>query len=209
MKHQRLGCHRAHCLGRVMSVGYAASPCAVTAIPDHLALSWTGNPVDDGNHHLAHGRSCPVRACAVSGRIGIACAEGSGGDAAAVRDGFASDAAYRRPGLTGLTPATKYTYRVGDGTHWSEAHCSRRPSAKPTRVQFLVFGDSQSNPNPGYLEWGKTVEHAAQADLREVHGEHGRPGWTPGQSGAHWNAWFVVAAGRAGKTPGDAGGRQP
>ncbi len=61
-------------------------------------------------------------------------------------------------------------------------------------MQFLVFGDSQSNPQPGYLEWGKTVTQAAQAypaakfmvnmgDLVDI-----------GQSGAHWNAWYAAAA---------------
>ena len=96
--------------------------------------------------------------------------------------------------LTGLTPATTYTYRVGAGEHWSEPRRFTTADPKATRVQFLVFGDSQSNPHPGYLEWGKTVEEAAHAcpdakfmvnmgDLVDV-----------GQSGAHWNAWFSAAA---------------
>jgi 3',5'-cyclic AMP phosphodiesterase CpdA len=45
----------------------------------------------------------------------------------------------------GLNPATRYTYRVGDGTNWSEWNSFRTASDKPDAFRFLYLGDEQNN----------------------------------------------------------------
>jgi len=42
-------------------------------------------------------------------------------------------------------PGTRYTYRVGDGTHWSEWLQFDTASAEPARFQFVHFGDAQNH----------------------------------------------------------------
>jgi hypothetical protein len=45
----------------------------------------------------------------------------------------------------GLEPNTKYAYRVGDGTHWSEWFQFKTSSDRPEPFSFLYFGDVQDN----------------------------------------------------------------
>ncbi len=47
--------------------------------------------------------------------------------------------------FTGMTPNTKYSYRVGDGTTWSEWNSFRTASDKPEPFRFLYLGDEQNS----------------------------------------------------------------
>lgn len=44
-----------------------------------------------------------------------------------------------------LKPGTKYCYRVGDGSVWSEWNVFQTASARPERFRFLYLGDAQNN----------------------------------------------------------------
>lgn len=44
-----------------------------------------------------------------------------------------------------LKPATQYSYRVGDGTHWSEWFHFKTAQAQPAPFSFLYFGDAQND----------------------------------------------------------------
>ena len=44
-----------------------------------------------------------------------------------------------------LTPNTRYSYRVGDGTTWSEWNSFRTASDKPEAFRFLYLGDEQNS----------------------------------------------------------------
>ncbi len=46
--------------------------------------------------------------------------------------------------FSGLEPDTRYAYRVGDGSNWSEWFHLRTASAKPAAFSFLYFGDVQN-----------------------------------------------------------------
>ncbi len=45
----------------------------------------------------------------------------------------------------GLSPNTKYAYRVGDGDHWSEWFQFETSSGEPEPFSFLYFGDVQND----------------------------------------------------------------
>jgi 3',5'-cyclic AMP phosphodiesterase CpdA len=47
--------------------------------------------------------------------------------------------------FNGLTPNTHYSYRVGDGTTWSEWNSFRTASDKPEAFRFLYLGDEQNS----------------------------------------------------------------
>lgn len=57
----------------------------------------------------------------------------------------------------GLTPATLYLYRVGDGTAWTEWNPVRTAAAKPGPLTFLYFGDVQLGI---YSMWSRVVRQA-------------------------------------------------
>jgi hypothetical protein len=47
--------------------------------------------------------------------------------------------------FAGLTPNTRYTYRVGDGTTWSEWNSFQTAGDKREAFRFLYLGDEQNN----------------------------------------------------------------
>lgn len=54
-------------------------------------------------------------------------------------------ATYNSVILKGLTPATRYVYRVGDGTHWSEWFQFSTANATPEPFSFVYMGDAQND----------------------------------------------------------------
>jgi len=47
--------------------------------------------------------------------------------------------------FSGLLPNTRYSYRLGDGTTWSEWNSFRTASDKPEAFRFLYLGDEQNS----------------------------------------------------------------
>ncbi len=164
-----------------------------TVVPDHVALSWTDNPatsmavtwrtdttVTTGVVEYAMG----AKLTATAKHVNATCSS------------FSTDLGESRifrANMIQLAPNTSYTYRVGDGQHWSATHTFTTASAKTNKVKFIVFGDSQSIPP--YTTWQTTLHNAYKAnpdakffvnvgDLVDI-----------GQNGPHWNAWFDAVAG--------------
>lgn len=59
--------------------------------------------------------------------------------------GYAST--YHTVEFTGLEPNTRYTYRVGDGTNWSEWFDFTTAAADFEPFSFIYYGDAQNNLN--------------------------------------------------------------
>ena len=99
--------------------------------------------------------------------------------------------------LTGLSPGTTYSYKVGEGTHWSGTHSFTTANPKAHHFKFLVFGDSQSSSsgNPPYKSWMKTVHNAFNANPDARFMINLGDLVDTGQSNAHWNGWFNAAEG--------------
>lgn len=169
-----------------------------TATPDHVHLSWTGNP--STTMAITWRTDAATRAGLVEYAKGPTLST-TARRAAATSKAFTTDLGATRlfaVNVTGLSPNTQYCYRVGDGSqHWSAAHTFSTAKAKTDEVKFLIFGDSQSSATgeSPYGQWSTTVHNAYKAnpdakfmvnvgDLVDV-----------GQNGTHWNAWFAAAAG--------------
>lgn len=170
-----------------------ADGAGATTTPDHVVLSWTGNPATT---MTITWRTDPSVAAGVVEYAKGAKLAGSPKTANATVSDFSTDLGDThifRATLTGLGPNTRYSYRVGDGRHWSPTHTFTTANPGSDTAKFIVFGDSQSVPP--YSTWQKTIHSAYKAnpdakfvvnvgDLSDV-----------GQSAAHWNAWFDAAAG--------------
>ena len=173
----------------------AADAVFAHGIPTHIALSWSDDPTTtqtvtwQTDAGVANG---VVEFQAGGTLAGAARAEAAGRD-------FTTDLGPSRlysAVLRGLTPNTRYSYRVGDGTHWSSTHSFTTAEAKAVRFKFLLFGDSQSGTTePIYTPWAITVHNAFRAhpDARFMMNVGDLVEY--GQSGAHWNAWFDGAQG--------------
>ena len=164
-----------------------------TAVPDHVALTWTGSPATTMT--ITWRTDTTVTTGIVEYAKGSKLT-GPTHRANATCSNFSTDLGETRhfaTTLTDLSPHANYSYRVGDGDHWSTTHSFSTADPRSSAVKFLVFGYSQSVPP--YSTWQTTVHNAYNAnrdakfmvnvgDLVDV-----------GQSGAHWNAWFAAAAG--------------
>jgi len=98
--------------------------------------------------------------------------------------------------IEGLTPDTKYSYRVGTVNNFSPIHTfSTEPStSKP--FSFLLFGDSQSGDTiPNYVPWHNTITNAYSnnKDAKFIINMGDMVEY--GQVYIHWNNWFDAAKG--------------
>ncbi len=170
-----------------------------TAVPDHVTLSWTSDPMTtqtvtwrtDSTVQtgvVQHGMDRELRdntARSVAAKVSLLKTD--------LGDENISTAM-----LTGLEPGTRYYYRVGDGkSNWSPVYSFKTEDNDTNHFQFLVFGDSQSGDyrNPDYSLWQSTVQNAYKANpdasFLVVVGDAVQAG----QSNVHWNYWFDAAKG--------------
>ena len=67
------------------------------------------------------------------------------------------EASYHSVQFTGLQPATKYVYRVGDGYNWSEWAHFTTASGQPEPFAFAYVGDAQ---NDIFEMWSRVIRSA-------------------------------------------------
>lgn len=95
--------------------------------------------------------------------------------------------------LTGLTPDTKYLYRVGDGKTWSKKLSFTTAEENATAFQFLVFGDSQSYDD--YAIWKRTLQGAVKLNPQAEFFVNVGDLVDQGLSLTQWNDWFKAGQG--------------
>lgn len=177
---------------------YAQAPRnGATTLPDHVTLSWTGDPATT---MTVTWRTDPsVTDGFVQYQQGTMISPGAPRVKADFRE-FTTDLGSSRlfsATLVKLTPNRKYSYRVGDGLRWSEMRSFTTADPKGRDFKFLIFGDSQWHlkDQPPYLPWRNTAHNAysANSDARFI--IHTGDLVDFGQEEAHWNAWFAAAEG--------------
>jgi hypothetical protein len=185
----------------VVMVFWPVCPCQAvgiaTAAPDHLTLTWTGNPATTMT--VTWRTDAAVASGFVEYQKGSVLS-GEAHRAKAAFTNFTTDLQATRVfsgNLTGLSANTTYSYRVGDGKHWSGTHTFSTANPESQAFKFLVFGDSQS-PAGGsspYSVWRDTLHNAYRANPDAKFIVNVGDLVDTGQSGAHWNGWFAAAAG--------------
>ena len=168
-----------------------------TPNPDHVTLTWTGDP--------ATTMTVTWRTDATVSSGFIQYQEGSGvGNSAAKMESrareFKTDLGTTllfTATLTGLSPDTQYSYRVGSGARWSETHNFTTADPEADTFKFLVFGDSQSpvTGNDPYGRWRETIRNAFKANPDAAFFVNVGDLVDFGQLETHWNAWFAAAEG--------------
>ena len=163
-------------------------------VPDRVLLSWTGDP---------------ARSQAVTWRTDAADAQALAQitiaepgpelaqraiDVPAVTLPLSSnlgEAHYHTALLEGLAPRTKYAYRVGDGTTWSEWFQFRTASEAPEPFSFVYFGDAQNDIKS---LWSRVIREALADAPRMAFMLHAGDLVSDSENDAMWGEWFGAGA---------------
>ena len=173
-----------------------------TAAPDHLVLSWTGDPGTTQTFTWRTDTTVAKSVVQYSAGSGTGFPAGAK-EAAGTVEPFTVDTATDKTmenihsaTVTGLAPGTTYTYRVGDGTNWSAAGTFTTEAADTTGFKFLLYGDPQPIyplTTEQYNVWEKTVKSSAAANpdakFMVIMGDISENGG----SGAMWDKFFKAS----------------
>lgn len=173
-----------------------AQGTGATQAPDHLILTWTGNP--STTQTITWRTDTTVQMGIVQYRIGTS-HSGKIQTKKATLSVFTTDLGVSHlftATLTGLVPGKTYSYRVGNGKNWSSVHTFFTENLKTDQFKFLIFGDSQSGSSDLiYKPWSVTLHNAYQANKDAKFLINMGDLVERGQESAHWNSWFDAAKG--------------
>jgi hypothetical protein len=167
------------------------------AAPDHIVLTWTG---DASTTMTITWRTDPaIASCYVEYDKGTTLSKTAQQAKAEDRDFKTDIGDYKiySTTLAGLSPDTKYTYRIGYAGGKTKTFSFTTAKKNEKSFKVLIFGDSQS-PVTGdapYGVWRETIHKAYQAnpDARFMVNVGDLVDY--GQQAAHWNAWFAATKG--------------
>lgn len=168
----------------------AAKEYAPSEMPDRIVLTWTGDPTTtqtvtwrtSDNIRRAYAEIAPVTA-------------GPGFRDARVKhtaesQDFQSDLSkcrFHSVTFTGLTPGTKYAYRLGDDVNWSEWFHFRTAASAPEPFSFVYFGDAQ---NEVRSMWSRIVREAFSDAPRAAFMLHAGDLINDPSRDEEWGEWF-------------------
>lgn len=89
--------------------------------------------------------------------------------------------------FTGLRPATRYAYRVGDGVNWSEWLHFSTASDKPEPFSFIYFGDAQTDLRS---QWSRVIRESQRDMPKAAFFLHAGDLINTAENDAHWGEWF-------------------
>jgi 3',5'-cyclic AMP phosphodiesterase CpdA len=159
-------------------------------MPDRIILTWTGDP--------AHTQAVTWRtdSSIAKGFAEIAPAESGPKFAerakrfSAVTEPLQSDASlahYHSVNFTGLKPATKFAYRVGDGVNWTEWFHFTSASERPEPFSFIYFGDAQNDIR---MHWSRVVREAFSDAPKARFMLHAGDLVSHSNVDSEWGEWF-------------------
>jgi len=89
----------------------------------------------------------------------------------------------------GLLPGEQYTYRVGDGTNWSEWADFETASSDPKPFSFVYFGDAQNSLKS---LWSRVVRRAYREAPKASFFLHAGDLVNTAENDAEWGEWFYA-----------------
>lgn len=108
------------------------------------------------------------------------------------------DAHYHSAILTGLTPNTKYVYRVGDGVNWSEWFQFDTAGEQGEPFSFIYFGDAQNNIKS---MWSRVIREAYATMPRVDFMLHAGDLINRHDRDLEWGEWFYAGGFIHGQVP--------
>ncbi len=163
---------------------------APTPMPDRIVLTWSGDPTT--TQSVTWRTSTEVTA----GKAELAVAssgpelrnEAKSFDASSVAlKTDLNTAHFHSVFFKELVPGTKYAYRVGDGTNWSEWFHFSTASVEQEPFSFIYFGDAQNDIRS---MWSRVIREAYSDAPKAKFFLHAGDLINTAQSDAEWGEWF-------------------
>lgn len=175
----------------------AVKPAAMyqpTAMPDRIVLTWTGDPTS--TQAVTWRTSTEVEV----GLAEIAVADGGpnfGENAkkfTAKSQALKTDlntAHFHSVNFTELDPGTRYAYRVGDGTNWSEWFQFSTAAAEHEPFSFIYFGDAQNDLRS---RWSRVIREAYRDAPKAAFLLHAGDLVNRAEADGEWGEWCGAGA---------------
>ncbi|WP_273209071.1 purple acid phosphatase family protein [Runella zeae] len=181
--------------------GQAHKPYEPTPFPDRLILGWQGNPATSQSVNWRTDTT-------VTGAVGAIHEVDPSPDF--VKNAKIVTATTQKVNIEGKTvlyhsvhftdlkPATKYSYRVGAGEHWSEWFHFKTAENKAAPFSFLYFGDAQNDIRS---LWSRAIR-GAYATMPSVNFMiHAGDLITTSNADWQWGEWFEAGGWINGMVP--------
>ena len=164
-----------------------------STLPDRVMLTWEGNPAD------SQSVTWRTDATVKTAQAQIAKA-GEGPELQECRFDRARRPArrptrptspttptYHTARFTGLESKTKYLYRLGDGTNWTEWYQFQTASANPEPFSFVYYGDAQNDVQE---HWSRVVRESFKDAPDTKLFLHAGDLIDSSASDSQWGEWF-------------------
>ncbi|MCY2982919.1 MAG: metallophosphoesterase family protein [Planctomycetota bacterium] len=159
-------------------------------IPDRIILTWAGDPKTT----QAVTWRTSVEVADAYAELAIA---GGGPDFAVLSETYRAKSTALKTDLNtahfhsvefkGLKPGTKYAYRVGDKTNWSEWFHFSTEKDSPEPFSFIYFGDAQNDLRS---MWSRVIREAHSDAPKAKFIIHAGDLVNTAQSDGEWGEWF-------------------
>ncbi|MGA0555223.1 fibronectin type III domain-containing protein [Larkinella sp. VNQ87] len=172
-----------------------------TAYPDRLTLGWQENPATSQSVNwrtdstvtkavgaIAEADPSPdveKKATLVTGTTQIVKLDGT-------------TKHYHTVHFTNLKPGTKYNYRVGNGTIWTEWFQFTTPQNSPAPFSFIYFGDAQNDIRS---LWSRAIRGAYSTMPKAAFMIHAGDLITTSNADWQWGEWFEAGGWVNGMVP--------
>lgn len=160
-------------------------------LPDRIALTWRGDPARTQavswrtSSEVATPQAQIAPAAANSDFVEDAITVGATSSPLQADLGF--PALFHTVNFTGLQPESRYLYRVGDGTNWSEWFEFTTASEDDEPFSFIYFGDAQ---NDIHQHWSRVIRHAYSDRPEASFIVHAGDLVNTSTSDREWGEWF-------------------
>jgi phosphodiesterase/alkaline phosphatase D-like protein len=167
---------------------------APTPMPDRIVLTWAGDPTN--SQSVTWRTSVEVDKAYAEIAIATPGPEFAKSSIRVEAESIAlktdlSTAHYHSAEFKGLTPGTKYAYRVGDGINWSEWFQFSTSKVEQEPFSFIYFGDAQNDIRS---MWSRVIREAYSDAPKAKFLLHAGDLINTAQSDAEWGEWFGAGA---------------
>ncbi|MBX3115374.1 MAG: metallophosphoesterase family protein [Fimbriimonadaceae bacterium] len=168
-------------------------PSVENTVPSRVLLTWSGDPSTTATVTWRTNSATPsslaqIAVASADPRF-IATATQTVAEAQTVSLAEGGTATYHTAQFQTLKPDTRYSYRVGDGTTWSEWFDFKTASAESKPFTFIYFGDAQNDVKS---MWSRVIRQAQRDAPYADFMLHAGDLINRAEVDAEWADWFYA-----------------